>query len=547
MPRALARCAASRVPSSPSSRSSRRPVSRRPGRGRISASSGVRIARQVRNIVQEVHARAEPATVPRVTMCDLVREHRPNTAVPSTAAIRRSLATFRRPALPARRHLGRAGRELRPVLGQRDKSRALPVRCRRRSARSSASCCRNTPTRSGTATCPMPGPGTVYGYRVHGPYEPEAGHRFNPNKLLLDPYAKQIVGAARMEPGAVRLPDRKRGDDLTFDERDSAPFMLKACVIDPAFTWGQRPQPAHVPWEHTVIYEAHVQGLHQAPSRRARATCAAPMPAWPARDHRLPAVARRDRRRAAAGPHLRRRQPSARQGPEELLGLQHHRLLRAGAALRRRRRLRLRRIQGDGGAPPRRRARGDPRRRLQPYRRGQRARADAFLQGHRQRLATIGWRPTRALLHQRHRHRQHPQPQQLRASCRWSWTACATGRRTCASTASASISPPSWAASRTASRRTAASSTPAGRIRCCSEVKLIAEPWDLGPGGYQVGRFPPGWAEWNDAFRDTVRAYWRGDEGKLRRSGGAPHRRRPTCSTKRGRKPWASRQLRHRA
>ncbi len=56
---------------------------------------------------------------------------------------------------------------------------------------------------------------------------------------------------------------------------------------------------------------------------------------------------------------------------------------------------------------------------------------------------------------------------------------------------------------------------PAGRIRCCSEVKLIAEPWDMGPGGYQVGRFSPGWAEWNDAFRDTVRAYWRGDEGKL--------------------------------
>ena len=62
-----------------------------------------------------------------------------------------------------------------------------------------------------------------------------------------------------------------------------------------------------------------------------------------------------------------------------------------------------------------------------------------------------------------------------------------------------------------------------------SEVKLIAEPWDMGPGGYQVGRFSPGWAEWNDAFRDTVRAYWRGDEGKLPtwRRGSPP---RPTCS-----------------
>ena len=56
-----------------------------------------------------------------------------------------------------------------------------------------------------------------------------------------------------------------------------------------------------------------------------------------------------------------------------------------------------------------------------------------------------------------------------------------------------------------------------------SEVKLIAEPWDLGPGGYQVGRFSPGWAEWNDAFRDTVRAYWRGDAGKLPVAGVAAH------------------------
>ena len=56
---------------------------------------------------------------------------------------------------------------------------------------------------------------------------------------------------------------------------------------------------------------------------------------------------------------------------------------------------------------------------------------------------------------------------------------------------------------------------PAGRIRFSASVKLIAEPWDIGPGGYQVGQFPPGWAEWNDKFRDTVRAFWKGDDGKL--------------------------------
>ena len=68
------------------------------------------------------------------------------------------------------------------------------------SAKPSASSCRNTPTRSGTATCPDVEPGTIYGYRVHGPYEPEQGHRFNPNKLLLDPYARAHIGELKWDP-----------------------------------------------------------------------------------------------------------------------------------------------------------------------------------------------------------------------------------------------------------------------------------------------------------------------------------------------------------
>ena len=102
-------------------------------------------------------------------------------------------------------------------------------------------------------------PGTVYGYRVHGPYEPNEGHRFNPNKLVMDPYAKAVVGQLQHAPelfGYVM----ETGDDLTYDERDSAPFMPKCRVIDPAFTWGDD-RPPQVKWEHTVIYEAHVRGL----------------------------------------------------------------------------------------------------------------------------------------------------------------------------------------------------------------------------------------------------------------------------------------------
>ena len=102
-------------------------------------------------------------------------------------------------------------------------------------------------------------PGTVYGFRVHGPYDPPAGHRFNPNKLLLDPYAKQVVGHIKWNPALFGYV-MESGDDLTFDNRDSAPFTMKARVIDPAFTWGRERRP-ETPWERTIIYELHVKGF----------------------------------------------------------------------------------------------------------------------------------------------------------------------------------------------------------------------------------------------------------------------------------------------
>ena len=102
-------------------------------------------------------------------------------------------------------------------------------------------------------------PGTTYAYRVHGPYEPRDGHRFNPNKLLLDPYAKQIVGQIEWNPALFGY-QMETTDDLTFDTRDSAPFMMKSRVIDPAFSWG-KDQHLQTSWERTVIYEAHVRGF----------------------------------------------------------------------------------------------------------------------------------------------------------------------------------------------------------------------------------------------------------------------------------------------
>ena len=102
-------------------------------------------------------------------------------------------------------------------------------------------------------------PGTVYGYRVHGPYEPAAGHRFNPHKLLIDPYAKQLVGELTCDPAVFGYTLESPDKDLSFDTRDSQAFVPKCRVIDPAFTWGPERKP-RVPWERTVIYELHARG-----------------------------------------------------------------------------------------------------------------------------------------------------------------------------------------------------------------------------------------------------------------------------------------------
>ena len=114
--------------------------------------------------------------------------------------------------------------------------------------------------------CYLPGvgPGQRYGYRVHGPYEPEQGQRFNPAKLLIDPYAKAVDGAVEWDAANTLpyVPSGADDADLTPDYSDSAPAIPKSVVIDPAFDWGDddwtRPR---VPWHETVIYEVHVRGF----------------------------------------------------------------------------------------------------------------------------------------------------------------------------------------------------------------------------------------------------------------------------------------------
>jgi len=377
-------------------------------------------------------------------------------------------------------------------------------------------------------------PGTVYGYRVHGAYEPAAGHRFNPNKLLIDPYARQLVGELSWDPAVFGYTLGSPDKDLSFDERDSGAFVPKCRVIDPAFTWGAERRP-HVPWERSVIYELHVRGYtirHPAVPPEMRGTFAGLM---------RPEVIDYIRRLGVSAVELL---------PIHAFADDRHLLDRG-----------LRNFWGYNTIAffaPQPRYLGTP-----------------FVNETKEMIATFHSVGIEVILDVVYNHtaegnelgptlsfkgidnasyyRLAPEPryyindtgtgntvnlshprvlQMVTDSLRyWAEEMHADGFRFDLATILA--------------REPTGFDEGGGFLDSCqqdpvlSRVKLIAEPWDCGPGGYQVGRFSPGWAEWNDRYRDTVRAYWRGDEGKLgdlaaRLTGSAD------LFDKRGRKPWAS-------
>ncbi|MEN0001857.1 MAG: glycogen debranching enzyme GlgX, partial [Pseudomonadota bacterium] len=99
-------------------------------------------------------------------------------------------------------------------------------------------------------------PGQLYGYRVHGPYAPQDGHRFNHHKFLIDPYAQQISGKLVWDDALFGYEVGHKDRDLSFDTRDSSPFMPRSVVVDPAFTWGRQERVRlDTPWSDTIIYE----------------------------------------------------------------------------------------------------------------------------------------------------------------------------------------------------------------------------------------------------------------------------------------------------
>ena len=358
-------------------------------------------------------------------------------------------------------------------------------------------------------------PNQLYGYRVHGPYEPGQGHRFNPNKVVMDPYAKSV---ARMIRWADEMFGYRVGDpeaDLSRDDRDSAPFAPLAAVVDSAFTWGDD-RPPRTPWHRTVIYEMHVRGFskrHPRIPERIRGTYEALTAEW-------------------AINHLKRLGVTA----VELMPVHHN---------ARDRHLEEKGLTNYWGynsygyfAPERRYAASrTPAGSVREFKRMVRALHAAGLEvildvvyNHTAEGNHLG--PTLSLkgIDNASYYRlvtddaryymdftgcgntlnmRSPQVLQLiMDSLRyWVQEMHVDGFRFDLASA---LARELFEVDRLASFFDIIHQDP-----ILSQVKLIAEPWDLGQGGYQVGNFPVLWTEWNGKYRDTVRRFWRGDGGTV--------------------------------
>ena len=356
---------------------------------------------------------------------------------------------------------------------------------------------------------PNVGPGQFYGYRVYGPYEPDAGHRFNPNKLLLDPYARAHAGKLTWNP-AVFGYQMETGDDTTFDDRDSAPYVPKCVVVDENYDWRGEPGRKTTPWDDLVIYEAHVKGftkLHHAIPEELRGTYAGlghesvvdyikklgvttvellPIHTF-ANDHYLEEKGlvnywgyntigffAPDPRYAHDVPNSLRefKEMVARfheAGLEVILDVVYNHTAEGnelGPTLS---------FKGIDNASYYR---------LLPDQK-------------RYYINDTGTGNTVNL--------SHPATiKMVMDSLRyWRDEMHVDGFRFDLGTILARE--PNGFDNRSGFLKAV------GQDPGLGSVKLIAEPWDVGPGGYQVGSFPPGWAEWTDKFRDDVRDAWRGE------------------------------------
>ncbi|MBI4565951.1 MAG: glycogen debranching protein GlgX [Planctomycetes bacterium] len=360
-------------------------------------------------------------------------------------------------------------------------------------------------------TVPGLTPGQLYGYRIHGPYDPAAGHRYNPAKVLLDPYAKAVARDVRWADEMYGYQIGHPDADLSRDDRDNAAFAPLAAVIDPAFDWkGDRP-PA-IPWHRTVIYEAHVKGftmLHPDIPEPLRGTYSGLASAQAIR-------------------HLKQLGVTA----VELMPVHHHvddrHLVDAG----------LSNYWGYNTiayfAPDVRFATDkDPQAVVREFKEMVRALHAAGLEvildvvynhtaeGHHLG-PTLSFRGIDNASYYRlvpsdlryyedftgcgnTLNMQHPRVLQLVMDSLRYWVTemHVDGFRFDLASA--------LARELFSVNKLSAFFDIVHQDPVLSQVKLIAEPWDIGEGGYQVGNFPVLWAEWNGRYRDAVRRFWKGE------------------------------------
>ena len=369
--------------------------------------------------------------------------------------------------------------------------------------------------------CYLPGvgPGQRYGYRVHGPYEPASGHRFNPAKLLIDPYAKAIDGPIRYDQanvhGYVPSPDgtNEDGIDLERDDEDDAPAIPKSLVIDHRFDWeGDRP-PA-IPWSDTVIYETHVKGFtmrHPEVREDLRGTYAGLASEAAIRylkDLGVTAVELLPVHQIADEAFLPARGLTNYWGYSTIGFLAPHSEYAATGSTGEQ----VREFKGMVKALHRagievildvvynHTAEGDH---LGPT---------LSLKGV-DNLSYYRLEPDDPRLYMdftgtgNSLNVVHPSVLRLIMDSLRYWVAeCHVDgfRFDLASALARELYDVD---------RLSAFFDTIHQDPILSQVKLIAEPWDVGPGGYQVGNFPVLWTEWNGIYRDTVRDFWRGESG----------------------------------
>jgi isoamylase len=377
-------------------------------------------------------------------------------------------------------------------------------------------------------------PEQLYGYRVYGPYEPAAGHRFNPNKLLLDPYARAISGQFRWSDVLFGYRVGSPREDLAFDRRDSARHMPKCRVVESAFSWNHDRHP-RTSWEETIILEMHVRGStirHPAVIERDRGTfgaLASPVVIDYLIELGVTAVELLPIHAAVSERALIERGLSNYWGYNSIgFFAPDPRFLPAGSiaefktAVKRLHEAGIEVIldvvynhTGEGNQlGPTLSFRGIDN--LSYYRLAEDRRFYFDVTGTGNTLNT-----------------DHPRVlQMVMDSLRyWATEMHVDGFRFDLCTA---LARENGDYSQGAAFLDAVRQDPE-----MAQLKLISEPWDVGPYGYQVGNFPPNWAEWNGQYRDSVRRFWKGDEGLV-----AEMASRVAGSSDiygyRGRRPWAS-------